>query len=57
MYWIYPDARYYYSWYEEVPGAPTDGQIKAAVVDQLRVNRFTKDDDLKVDVKQGVGRR
>ena len=33
---------------------PTDAEIKAAVVDQLRVNRFTKDDDLKVDVKQGV---
>ena len=54
MYWIYPDARYYYPWYDEMPHTPTDGEIKAAVVDQLRVNRFTKDEDLKVDVKQGV---
>ena len=54
MYWIYPDARYYYPGYEEAPHTPTDAEIKAAVVDQLRVNRFTKDDDLKVDVKQGV---
>lgn len=54
MYWIYPDDRYYYAWYDQVPGGPTDGQIKAAVVDQLRVNRYTKDDDLRIDVKQGV---
>ena len=57
MAFIYPDARYYYEWYEGVPPAgttPTDGSIKAAVVDQLRLNPHTKDEDLKVDVKRGV---
>jgi hypothetical protein len=58
MAWIYPDARYYYDWYE-TPRAgpstkPTDGSIKAAVVDRLRANPHTADEDLKVDVKRGV---
>jgi osmotically-inducible protein OsmY len=53
-FWMYPDARYYYQWYDEPRREPTDGEIKSMVVDQLRVNRYTKDDDLRVDVKQGV---
>ena len=57
MMWTYPDTRYYYDWYEGTPPAsahPGDGSIKAAVVDRLRVNPLTKDDDLRVDVKRGV---
>jgi predicted transcriptional regulator len=57
MMWTYPDTRYYYDWYEGMPPAsahPGDGTIKAAVVDRLRVNPLTKDDDLRVDVKRGV---
>jgi CBS domain-containing protein len=58
MAWIYPDLRYYYDWYEvpppTMPPKPTDGWIKSAVVDQLRVNPFTKDEELRVDVKRGV---
>lgn len=33
---------------------PTDGDIKAAVVERLKTNTYTKDDDIKVDVKQRV---
>ena len=33
---------------------PTDSSIKAAVVERLRKNLFTKDFDLRVDVKRGV---
>ena len=57
MMWTYPDTRYYYDWYGDTPPAsahPTDGTIKAAVVDRLRANPLTKDDDLRVDVKRGV---
>lgn len=58
MAFIYPESRYYYDWYQgEVPmdlPSPTDGVIKAAVVDRLRENLFTKDCDLAVDVKRGV---
>src|SRR5204863_7878282 len=53
--WTYPDDRYYYGWYGQPwHGEPTDGDIKAAVVERLRVNPFTKDDDLTVDVKKKV---
>jgi CBS domain-containing protein len=57
---IYPESRYYYDWYgadvpplPQQPG-PTDSSIKAAVVSRLRENLFTKDCDLRVDVKRGV---
>lgn len=53
-FWNYPDERYYYPWYRELPVAPTDGDIKSMVVDRLRDNPWTKDCDLKVDVKQHV---
>jgi CBS domain-containing protein len=61
MAWIHPDARYYYDW-GEVPSARsgrapirrTDTSIKAAAIDLLRVNPYTKDDELKVEVKRGV---
>lgn len=53
--WIYPSDRYYYPWYGMLPTPePTDGDIKSMVVDRLRENPFTIDDDLKVDVKQSV---
>ena len=58
MAWIYPDLRYYYDWYEVpspgTPPKPSDGSIKMAVVDRLRANPLTKDEDLRVDVKRGV---
>lgn len=52
--WTYPDERYYYGWAGMPVGPPSDGEIKSVVVERLRENRFTKDDDIKVDVKQGV---
>jgi len=53
--WTYPDDRYYYGWYREPWGEePTDGDIKAKVVDRLRVNPYTKNDKLTVDVKKKV---
>lgn len=58
MAFTYPENRYYYDWYSaEVPPPsphPTDSSIKAAVVDRLRNNLFTKDCELRVDVKRGV---
>ena len=58
MAFIYPESRYYYDWYAgETPAVsprPTDSTIKAAVVERLRHNLFTKDCDLRVDVKRGV---
>ncbi len=58
MAFIYPESRYYDDWYAvEMPapqGRPTDHDIKAAVVDRLRNNLFTKDRELRVDVKRGV---
>jgi hypothetical protein len=55
--WVYPDARYYYQWYHEdnLPTPePTDGDIKAMLVERLRENPLTKDDDIRVDVKRNV---
>lgn len=52
--WIYPPDRYYYPWYDDPPSGPSDGHIKSMVVDRLRENPFTIDEDLKVDVKQAV---
>jgi hypothetical protein len=53
--WTYPEDRYYYSWLDERPPAPpTDGEIKSTVVKRLKENPHTKNDDIKVDVKQAV---
>ncbi|HTN81218.1 MAG TPA: CBS domain-containing protein [Acidimicrobiales bacterium] len=58
MAFIYPEYRYYYDWYAAEALTPhpraSDGEIKAAVVARLRNNLFTKDCDLRVDVKRGV---
>jgi osmotically-inducible protein OsmY len=55
MAWIYPEERYYYGWFGEPwPSQPTDGEIKSLVVERLRRNPKTKDDEIRVDVKQGV---
>jgi CBS domain-containing protein len=58
MAWIYPDMRYYYDWYEGqppvLPPKYTDGWIKGEIVDRLRRNPYTRDEDLRVDVKRGV---
>jgi len=53
--WSYPDSRYYYDWYGALPpDEPTDGDIKAMVVDRLGVDPATKDDVIRVDVKRNV---
>lgn len=53
--WQYPADRYYYGWYgSPAPMEPTDGDIKSKVVDRLRENPATKDDDFTVDVKKDV---
>jgi hypothetical protein len=55
--WAYPAGRYYYDWYgpdSTPPVNPTDGDIKSMIVDQLRVNPETKDDEITVDVKRNV---
>ena len=55
--WMYPGDRYYYDWYgpdATPPKKPTDGEIKSMVVNQLRENPRTKDDDITVDVKRNV---
>lgn len=55
MPWVYPPGRYYYGWFGRTwPGALSDGEIKARIVDRLRENPCTRGDVLKVDVKQGV---
>lgn len=58
MAFVYPDSRYYYDWYAAEmpigPARPPDSAIKAAVVSRLRKNLFTKDCELRVDVKRGV---
>jgi CBS domain-containing protein len=58
MAFVYPESRYYYDWYAAEtpmpPMRPNDSSIKAAVVERLRNNLFTKDSDLRVDVKRGV---
>lgn len=54
--WQYPYDRYYYPWYDSpaVDPTPTDHEIKATVVDRLRDNPHTEDDDIQVDVEKGV---
>jgi osmotically-inducible protein OsmY len=53
--WTYPEQRYYYSWLDvPVPVEPTDGEIKKAVIERLHRDPHTKDEDIKVDVKQKV---
>jgi BON domain len=53
--WTYPEERYYYRWLDEQPPAPpTDGEIKSTVVQRLKDNPHTKDEEIKVDVKQSV---
>ncbi len=51
-----PFDRYYYGWYDTPPPerAPSDHEIKSTVVDRLRENPYTKDDDIRVDVERGV---
>lgn len=60
--WQYPDQRYYYDRYSPAqPGTVprvteprSDGDIKGEVVDRLRVNTYTRDYKLKVNVHAGV---
>jgi osmotically-inducible protein OsmY len=52
--WAYPSDRYYYGWYDVAPPILTDRDIKSEVVDRLRKNVYTKDDDITVDVKRDV---
>jgi len=53
-FWMYPPSRYYYDWYGDLPVTPSDGEIKATVVDRLRDNPLTQDSQIRVDVKQAV---
>jgi hypothetical protein len=57
--WTYPEERYYYNLWEGPvrPGHPTDREIKKVVVERLKENPRTKDDDIQVDVKQSVDPR
>ncbi len=55
--WSYPVERYYYPWAIAellADREPTDHDIKSAVVQRLKENPHTKDDTIKVDVKQRV---
>ena len=51
--WAYPEDRYYYGWYDSDP-VLTDGDIKSILVERLRENPCTRDDDITVDVKRDV---
>ena len=53
--WAYPLGRYYDDWYDEVsPKQPTDRKIKAQLVDRLGENPHTAEEDIRVEVEQGV---
>jgi osmotically-inducible protein OsmY len=55
--WTYPTDRYYYAWTLAefmADREPSDGEIKKAVVERLKDNPHTRDDTIKVDVKQRV---
>ena len=52
--WTYPEERYYYGWYATEPRVPTDRDIKSMVIERLRDNPWTRDDDITVDVKRDV---
>jgi osmotically-inducible protein OsmY len=56
--WQSPADRYYYGWYDQQtqPLQPTrtDGDLKSEAVDRLRVNEFTKNCILEVNVQAGV---
>lgn len=54
--WTYPADRYYYGWPTDSlrDREPSDGEIKSNVVERLKYNTHTKDDKIKVDVKQRV---
>jgi osmotically-inducible protein OsmY len=54
--WPQPASRYYYDWYTQASPEEemTDPDIKSIVVDRLRENPHSKDDDIRVDVEHGV---
>jgi len=52
--WTYPDDRYYYGWYNAAPPVRTDRDVKSTLVDRLREEPATRDDDITVDVKRNV---
>lgn len=53
--WTYPDERYYYDWDEfDLRSVLTDGDLKSMIVDRLRDNPHTKDEDIGVDVEHNV---
>src|SRR5215203_6410314 len=52
--WVYPESRYYETWYEQPPAERSDGEIKAEVVYRLRENPHTREHVLRVDVKDHV---
>jgi osmotically-inducible protein OsmY len=53
--WSYPDERYYYGWVDApVALEPSDGEVKSAVIGRLHLDPHTKDENIRVDVKQKV---
>ncbi len=52
--WVYPEERYYYGWYNTEPPVKTDRDIKSEVVDHLRQNQYTEDENITVDVEHDV---
>lgn len=52
----YPDWRYYYSWFGEMPpdSEPSDGDLKSAVVERLQTHAHTKNEEIDVAVEDGV---
>lgn len=53
--WLYPADRHYFRRHDRRPAAQrSDDAIKSALIQRLRENPQTKDEDIKVDVEQGV---
>lgn len=52
----YPDWRYYYSWFGEMPpdSEPSDRDLKSAVVERLQTHAHTKKEEIDVAVEDGV---
>jgi osmotically-inducible protein OsmY len=54
-YWIHPESRYYYPWYDKMPAKEmTDAEIKDYLVERLHLDPATADETIRVDVKRSV---
>lgn len=54
--WTYPEERYYYSWWTAniEPPPAGDHDLKKVVIERLKTNSHTEDEEIEVDVKQRV---